>query len=82
MPCLGASITTSVPPPHGRTPNLPLALTLVRANAFVQYGGAVYVDDSSDVLVDGAIFTVCAADLVRRAPAALLPSRQHGLALP
>lgn len=54
----------------------------MRANAFVQYGGAVYVDDSSDVLVDGAIFTVCAADLVRRAPAALLPSRQHGLALP
>ena len=64
------------------TTSLPLALTHVRANALVQYGGAVYVQDSSDVLVDGAIFTECAAEGVRRAPAALLPSPQHGLALP
>ena len=48
----------------------------------VQLGGAVHVQDSSDVLVDGAIFTECAAEVVRRAPAALLPSPQHGLALP
>ena len=46
------------------TTSLPLALTHVRANALVQYGGAVYVYDSSEVLVDGAIFTECEADEV------------------
>ena len=74
MQCQGASFSTA------RTTALPLTLTLACADV-MQVGGAVYVYDNVDVLVDGAIFTECAAGQVRRSPP-LSPRRTADHSMP